>query len=206
MGRACDPVWRSLAPLTVVQPGGVLALPLTALLDSHTHRTRQSRTATAAILACTTGVVLFMARAAAATITTQQLGTRTELAQIVTLPVSRSSSRLFRTMPRGTASGHTVREGPAIGWPSSWRRSGRRSGRGGGGQEVVQHLREAHGGATPGRAARPVNNSHPGHRTREGRVVIRGGVRDASAPCRGRVTVARPTLGVDRKRKGCRHG
>jgi len=100
----------SLAPLTVVQPVGVLALPLAALLDAHARQARLSRRAVAAIVACTIGVVGFVARAA--TITTQQLGTRAELTQIVTLLVavavglailsaaSRTASRRMSVAPR----------------------------------------------------------------------------------------------------------
>ncbi|MBN9098211.1 MAG: hypothetical protein J0I49_08895 [Pseudonocardia sp.] len=76
----------SLAPLTVVQPVGVLALPLAALLDAHARRARLSRSAVAAIAACTIGVALFVARAA--TITTPELGSHRELEQIVTLLVA----------------------------------------------------------------------------------------------------------------------
>jgi hypothetical protein len=103
----------SLAPLTVVQPVGVLALPLAALLDAHARRARLSRTAGAAVAACTIGVVGFVARAA--TITTQQLGTRTELAQIVTLLVAVAAglailSTASRTASRRMAAGVPRRE------------------------------------------------------------------------------------------------
>lgn len=100
----------SLAPLTVVQPVGVLALPLAALLDAHARRARLSRTAVAAIAACTIGVALFVARAA--TITTPELGSRRELEQIVTLLVvlvaglailSAASRMASPAMPHGSA-------------------------------------------------------------------------------------------------------
>lgn len=92
----------SLAPLTVVQPIGVLALPLAAMLDAHARRARLSRTAVAAIAACTLGVVGFVARAA--TITTQELGSRTALAQIVTMLIALAAGLAILSTASRTAS------------------------------------------------------------------------------------------------------
>ncbi len=82
-GTALHVLALSMAPLTVVQPVGVLALPLTAAFDAASRRTRLSRTSVLAVAACTGGVGLFVVLAA--TTTAAAPATRNDVLEILGL-------------------------------------------------------------------------------------------------------------------------
>lgn len=66
-GTAMQAVALALAPVTVVQPIGVIALVITASVNARTHHLRFPRSAVLAIAACTAGVGVFVAVASRVT-------------------------------------------------------------------------------------------------------------------------------------------
>lgn len=67
IGAVLHAVGLALAPVSVVQPVGVLAVPFAVLLSSRLAGTRPSRTVVGAVLLCMIGVAAFVALAAGAT-------------------------------------------------------------------------------------------------------------------------------------------